>query len=72
MIKTFFFLFGFGLMVLGFSYIIIYLNLFTMGYSFFDYIKYIFTHLECLYCLIGLIIDSIVIFTWRDKYDLCL
>ena len=37
-------------------FIIIYLNLFTMGYSFIEFVKFINTRLECLLFYIGLIL----------------
>ena len=41
MIRVFFFLLGFGLMVIGCSFIILYLNLTTMGYNFLEYVNFI-------------------------------
>lgn len=52
--KSFLFLFGFGLTVISISFIIIYLNLFTMGYDFFDYINFISRRIECINIFIGL------------------
>lgn len=54
--KIFIFLLGFGLSVIGFTYIIGYLNLLTLDYSIFDYIKFIFSRIECLNSLIGFIL----------------
>ena len=68
MFRTFFFLLGFGLMVIGFTYIITYLNLLSMGYSFINYLKYICGRIECLFSIIGLIIITVVIFT-EDDYN---
>lgn len=56
MTKFFFFLFGFGLTLIGFVYIIIYLNLMTIGYNFSEYVNFIIRRLECWYSLIGMII----------------
>lgn len=70
--KAFFFLIGFGLMIIGFTYIIVYLNLLTMGFSLSDYLKYIFSHFECLFAIVGLVVDSIIIFSWRQNNDLYL
>ena len=56
MIRVFFFLFGFGLMILGFSYIILYLNLLTMGYNFINYVNFIIRRIECYYSILGFII----------------
>lgn len=71
MYRLFFFLLGFGLMVIGFTYIITYMNLMTMGYNFLDYIKFITGRLECLFSIIGFILVSIIILTKGcDKVDL--
>lgn len=56
LIKVFFFLIGFGLTILGFIYIISYLNLLTLGYNFFDYVHFIIRRIECLNAFIGIII----------------
>ena len=37
-------------------FIIIYLNLLKMGYTFIEYIKYICNRLECLSLLIGILL----------------
>ena len=69
--RIFFFLLGFGFMVIGFTYIITYFNLMSMGYSFQDYLKFIFSRVECLFAFIGFLIVSIVIWTkGRDEIDL--
>ena len=44
---------GIILSSLGLSYIIIYLNLLVMGYTFLDYLKYIFLKIECISFIIG-------------------
>ena len=51
-------LFILGILITSYSlmFIIIYLNLIKMGYSFFDYIKYVFTKIECLSLIIGIIL----------------
>ena len=71
--RFFFFLLGFGFMVIGFTYIVTYLNLLTMGYSFYDYISYIFSRIECFFSIFGFIIITLVILTsGRGKYDIYL
>ena len=62
MLRIFFFLFGFGLMVVGFTYIILYLNFFTIGYNFYDYVNFIFSRVECYFSLIGFIILILSLF----------
>ena len=71
MYRLFFFLLGFGLMVIGFTYIKTYMNLMSMGYSFLDYFKFIISRLECLFSIIGFIIVGIIILTKGcDEVDL--
>ena len=55
-IRILIFLFGFGLTVIGLTYIIIYLNLLTIGYNFFDYVKFIIRRIECLNLFFGIIL----------------
>lgn len=67
MIRIFFFLVGFGLMVLGFSFIILYLNYLTIGYNFIEYVNFISSRIECYNVIIGLIIIILSIFIKGDK-----
>lgn len=53
-IKSFMFLFGFGLSIISISFIIIYLNLFTIGYNFYDYIIFISKRIECINIFLGI------------------
>lgn len=57
-IKSFIFLFGFGLTVISLSFIIIYLNLLTIGYTFIDYLRFISKRIECLNILLGILLMS--------------
>ena len=54
--RSFLFLFGFGLSVISLSFIIIYLNLLTMGYNFFDYVNFISRRIECINLLTGFLL----------------
>lgn len=56
MVRIFFFLLGFGLMVIGSSYIILYLNLTAMGYNFANYVNFISRRIECYFSILGFII----------------
>ena len=56
MIIVVFYLLGFGLMVIGCSFIILYLNLTTMGYNFLEYVNFIIRRVECYFSIIGFII----------------
>ncbi len=61
-IRIFFFLLGFGLTVIGCTYIITYLNLCTLGYSLKDYLQFIFSRVECLSAIVGFSIMTISIY----------
>lgn len=69
MVRVFFFLLGFGFTVIGFSFIILYLNLTTMGYNFINYVNFISRRIECYYSIIGLIIMMLSIWIKGDKKD---
>lgn len=56
MTRFFFFLVGFGFTLIGSIYIIIYLNLTTIGYNFLEYVKFIIRRPECLIFIIGIIL----------------
>lgn len=47
-----------GIIITSYSlmFIIIYLNLLKMGYNVIEYLKYIFTHLECLMIFVGILL----------------
>ena len=67
MIRVFFFLLGFGLMVIGCSFIILYLNLTTIGYNFLEYVNFIIRRIECYFSIIGFII-MILSITLKGDY----
>lgn len=70
MLRLSLFLIGFGLSTIGFVYIITYLNYLSVGYTFLEYLKLIFTRFECLLAVIGIILISFVVLTKGDKYDI--
>ena len=57
-----FFLIGFGFSIVGFVFIISYLNLITIGYSLKEYVHFISSSIECLIGPLGLLITSLAIF----------
>lgn len=59
--RIIFFLIGFCLMVIGLSYIIVYKNLLTFGYTLSEYFEFLVTRYECWYFVIGLLIEIIVV-----------
>lgn len=60
--RIIFFLIGFGFSIVGFVFIISYINLMTIGYNFYEYVKFISSNIECLIGPIGLIITFLTIF----------
>ena len=71
-LRFFIFLFGFGLTVIGLSYIIIYLNLLSLGYNFLEYVNFIIRRIECLNLIFGIILMSISMFIKGGKDELYL
>ena len=57
-------------MIIGFTNMIIYLNLLSIGYTFTDYLSYIFRRFDCLINLLGFIIICLTIFEKGEKHDL--
>jgi len=70
MLKIMFFLIGFGLSIIGFMYIIMYLNYLEIGYTFVEYFNFISKKFECLLAPIGIIIISIVVFLKGGRNDI--
>ena len=69
MIRMFFLLLSFGFCIMGFMYMILYLNLLTIGYDLYDYFRFIITRFECIQGFIGFIMLFITIFYKGDKED---
>ena len=67
MSRIFFFLFGFGLMTIGFVYIILYLNILSIGYNFSYYVNFISRRVECYFSVIGFILLNLSIYIKGDK-----
>lgn len=71
MSRIFFFLLGFGLTVVGFTYMILYMNLFSLGYTMEEYLVFILKQPECLFSIIGLFLITFTIFKKGGKsYDI--
>ncbi len=60
-LKIFLFLFGFGLMITGFSTLILYINLFSFGYNFKEYIYYVIRLPEFYYLIVGFVLLNFAI-----------
>ncbi len=67
MTRVFFFLIGFALMVLGLSFLLLYLNLLTIGYNFSNYVNFITRRIECYYAPIGFIIILLTLIIKGEK-----
>ena len=65
--KIFIMLLTFILMSFGLTYIIIYINLFTFGYTSKEYIIFIFKQPECYLFFISFFIELFLILTWKGK-----
>ncbi len=57
---------AFLMMVFGFSYMIIYINLFSFGYNIKEYLEFLFTRYEWYLFIIGFLIE-IIFFIRKDK-----
>lgn len=69
-VRLFIFLIGFGFTVIGFIYIISYLNLLSIGYNFLEYVQFIMKRLECIYAFLGIIIMILDIYIPGGKNEL--
>ncbi|MBE6138454.1 MAG: hypothetical protein E7173_01760 [Firmicutes bacterium] len=67
--RVFFFLIGFGLTVIGSVYIISYLNLFSIGYNFLEYVNFIIRKFECLCAFFGFLIMFLVVMIPGGNYN---
>jgi hypothetical protein len=47
---------GIILSSIGLMFIILYTNLFSLGYSFFEFVKFISTRFECLLLFLGIVL----------------
>lgn len=70
--RLFFFLIGFGLIIIGSVYIIGYLNLLSIGYNFHEYVNFIIRRPECLNAILGIIILLLVIFIPKGEKNVYL
>ena len=70
--RIFVFLIGFGLTVIGFVYMISYLNLLSLGYNFLEYVQFIFRRLECMYSVIGILIIVLDLYIPGGQHELYL
>ena len=58
---------GYILMVYGISYIIIYINLFSFGYTIKEYFMFLYTTFEGYLLPLGMIIEVIALTKRKDK-----
>ena len=68
--RIFFFLVGFAMTVLGSTFMILYLNLITIGYSFKEYVNFIIRRAEIYYLFVGLIIIFLTLTLGGNKNGL--
>lgn len=65
-LRLFLFIVGFFFMVIGNFYLIIYINLFSLGYTIVEYFHFILTRYECYCTLIGFIFILLSIYKKGD------
>jgi len=51
--RLFLYIISFTSMILGLTYILLYINLFSFGYTMLEYLEFIFTNFECYFFYIG-------------------
>lgn len=66
------FIIGFILAVIGFSTIILYINLFSFGYNFKEYMIFLFNLKEFYYFVVGFILLNIWILRKGEKNEKCI
>ena len=68
-----FFLFLTGIVQTGFSlsFILIYMNLLNMGYTFKEYVNFIFSRFECVSFFVGIIFIVISLRRKEKTNDIC-
>lgn len=70
--KHFFYcILGIGLMSIGFTFFILYFNLFVFGYNFFEYLLFLFSRWECYLFFLGVIFACVGIRKGK-KHDIYL
>ena len=67
MIKILLLIIGYILMVYGITYIILYINLFTFGYTIKEYLEFLLTRVEGYYLLVGTILEIIGLNIRKEK-----
>ena len=67
--KIIFIILGFYLITIGITYIFLYINLFTFGYTIKEYFLFIITQIECLTLPLGIIIEILTIKTKKETKD---
>lgn len=68
--RIFLFLSGFGFSLIGLLYVISYLNLLTIGYNFFEYVKFIISRIECWNFVLGMVCIFISLNDKGGKHEL--
>ncbi len=64
MYRILWFFLGMILCSIGLSFWILYLNLLTMGYSFWNFVYFISSRIECYLVLVGVVL---MIISWKGK-----
>ncbi len=54
-------------MLIGNFYIVVYINLFSFGYTITEYLEYIFTRYECYFTFLGIVLIVLSVYLKGDK-----
>ncbi len=54
-------------MLIGNFYIVVYINLFSFGYTITEYLEYIFTRYECYFTFLGIVLIILSVYLKGDK-----
>ena len=71
MVRCLTFVFGLLMCSIGIAFMFLYLNLITMGYSFWEYVKFIISRMECNCVFVGIILILLTV-RWRRKNEIFL
>jgi len=67
--RIIFIVLGFILMTLGITYIILYINLLSFGYTIKEYLEFLFTQVEGYFLPIGILLECIFIKTKKGEQN---
>ncbi len=67
LLRIFLFIIGVLISSLSLMFLILYSNLFNMGYNFFEYLNFISKRIECLMLFIGILLIIVSMYKRKEK-----